>query len=78
MFNKLRNKLLISKLMWISIQIITLIIGFVSAYFLGLFIEIGLNTLSFELPTMFVGIWIFLFIFTKFKIEEKFCDCIDE
>jgi hypothetical protein len=77
-FNKLRNKLFISKSMWILIQIITLIVGVIGAYFIGLLIEIKLGMHSFELPVIFVGTWLLLFLFIKFKIEEEFNDCIDE
>jgi hypothetical protein len=78
MLNRLRNKLWISHSLWLFIQAIVFIFGLISAYFLGLFIELKLNKLSFELPIIFVWIWLSLFIYLKFKLEDVFLDCIDD
>lgn len=75
MKKSLREKLFISKPLWITIQILFLTIGMILMFYIGLIIAI--HTGFIDVPFLLVLIYDILYMCLKYKIEDEFSDVID-
>lgn len=73
----IRDRIFIGKIAWCLIQTFILILGMICSYLLGVWIEIKIGEGGFSAPIVFVLIWIIVFLYLKFRVEDEFSDCID-
>lgn len=71
----IRKNLYISESTWCVIQTIVLTLGFIASFYFGVFLAIIFN--FWDIPIICVHMFLVLFIYAKFKIEEEFSDVID-
>lgn len=73
----MRDKIYISNNLWLVIQIVAYVLGYVVVSAVGILTVILLNLNDFRIVGTSIIIYSLLFFKLKWWLEEEFADCID-